>query len=155
MSAPEPVDLGEEERDLLTRELEALLPELPASRRQAYADLVAAVARGSVPGHLVPLLERVVAVALEGGRARRVYRAEGERVLTELFARTPRGQALVLHLEEVNRALASLAGRPLHRVRVGMRTLGHYTITLDVEGATITLAARPDGVAVESVAVGR
>jgi hypothetical protein len=154
VSVSETVTLSEEERDLLTRELQALLPELPAVRRQGYADLAAAVSRGSVPRDLVPLLERVVAVALEGGRARRVYRAEGERVLTELFSRMPRGRALALHLEEVNRALRVLAGRPLHAVRVGMRTLGHYTITLEVEGATVTLAARPDSVALESVAVG-
>jgi hypothetical protein len=37
---------------------------------------------------------------------------------------------------------------------VRMRTLGHFTVTIQSKATTITLAVRPDGVQVESVAVG-
>ncbi len=154
MNTLETLTLSPEEQELLAAEVQALLPHLPAERRAAYQDLARAVARGEIPPAQVGLLEQVLALTLTSGRARQRHRAEGERILTDLFQRTPRGQALLQHLEEVNRALRALAGRPLHSVRVGLRTLGHLTLTLEVEGATLTLAVRPDSVQVESLAVG-
>jgi hypothetical protein len=35
-----------------------------------------------------------------------------------------------------------------------MRTLGHFTISLETEGASLTLAVRPGVVTLESVAIG-
>jgi hypothetical protein len=150
----EALALSPEEQELLSQELAALLPALSDQRQEGYRLLAAATAQGQVPPELLPLLEGLVALALETGRARRLYTAEGERLLTDLFRRTPAGQELARHLEEVNRALAVLAGRTLWGVRVAMRTLGHFTITLDTEGAAVTLAVRPGAVALESVAIG-
>ncbi len=150
----EPLALTAEEKELLALELAALVPALAGERRQRYEALARAVQEGQVPPELLPPLEGLLDLALETGRARALYRAEGERVLTELFHRTPRGRELARHLEEVNRALAALRGRTLRAVRVGMRTLGHFTIALETEGAGVTLAVRPQGITVESVSVG-
>jgi len=146
--------LTAEEKELLASELAALVPALEGERRQRYEALAQAVQEGQVPPELLEPLEGLLGLALETGRARTLYRAEGERVLTELFRRTPRGRELARHLEEVNKALLALRGRTLQGVRVGMRTLGHFTIVLETEGAGVTLAVRPQGITVESITVG-
>ena len=93
-------------------------------------------------------------LALETGRARRLYRAEGEQILTNLFHKTPSGQELTRSLHEVNKALSVLEGHTLRGIRVALRTLGHFTVTIETDAAVITLALRPDAVTVDSVSVG-
>ncbi|MFN3420298.1 MAG: hypothetical protein ACK40X_01055, partial [Armatimonadota bacterium] len=112
------------------------------------------VDRNEVPLDLMPLLEGLIKLALETGRARRLYRAEGERILTELFQKTPSGKELSRSLNEVNKALTVLKGQLLQRLWVGMRTLGHFTVTIETDNTIVTLVIRPDAVVVESVSVG-
>lgn len=147
--------LTTEEQEIVQAELLALLPALSGERRKAYQALADAVDKGEIPPDLQPLLEGLIRLALETGRARRLYRAEGERVLTDLFGRTPAGQNLTRGLREVNKALSILKGQTLTGVRVGIRTLGHFTVTLEVgNGTSVTLAVRPDGVTIDSITVG-
>ncbi len=148
------VTLGDEERELLQLELRTLLPALSGARRERYEALGDAVDAASVSAELLPALESVLELALQTGRARRLYRAEGERVLTGVLRRTPRGRELAAHLAQVNEALRVVAGETLEAVNVRMRTLGHFTVTIQSKAATVTLAVRPDGVQVESLAAG-
>lgn len=150
----EVLHLTDEEQELVQSELAALLPALSGERRDAYQALADAVVQREVPMNLMPLLEGLIALALETGRARRLYRAEGERILTELFRKTPRGEGLSRSLHEVNKALTVLEGQPLRGVRVAMRTLGHFTVTVETDAAVMTLAIRSDAVTVDSVSVG-
>lgn len=152
--APEDMTLDHEEAELVASEVAALLPALSGERKQRYLEFDEAVAAERVPADMVPILESVLELALQTARARRLYRAEGERILTDLFRRTPRGRELAAHLDEVNKALRALGGHTVERVGVGMRTLGHFTVTIQTSAATITLAVRPQGVTVDSVAVG-
>jgi hypothetical protein len=151
---PTEVTLDADERELVTHELRALLPALRGPKRDRYEALDHAIEDGTVPAELLPVLESVLEVALQTGRARTLYRAEGERLLTAVLRRTPRGREMAAHLAEVNEALRVLAGHPLDGVHLRMRTLGHYTITLQSPAATLTLAIRPNGVQLESVTVG-
>lgn len=153
-AGPDPLRLDEEERDLLGSEVAAILPALSGPKRERYEALDAAVRDGSVPGELVPLVEGVLELALQTGRARKLYTAEGERVLTAVFRRTGRGRELSAHLEQVNEALRTVAGHELESLQVRMRTLGHFTLTVESSAGALTLAFRPDGVEVESVSVG-
>lgn len=148
------VALDEQERELVGLELEALVPALSGERRERYERLQEAVAAGSVPPELAEPLASVLELALQTARARQLYRAEGERLLTGVLRRTPRGRELARHLADVNTALGALAGQRLEGVRVAMRTIGHFTVTVTTEATTLTLAVRPDAVNVESVAVG-
>ncbi len=148
------VVLTGEERELLQAELAALLPALSGERRNAYQALANAVNEGSIPPELTGLLEGLLQLALETGRARRLYRAEGERILTDLFRKTPMGQELSRSLQEVNKALATLEGQTLQSVRVALRTLGHFTITIETNAVVITIALRPHSVTVDSVSIG-
>ncbi|CAN5917599.1 hypothetical protein BH23ACT10_BH23ACT10_34660 [soil metagenome] len=148
-----PLLLDDDEQELVGLELAALVPALSGERRERYDALAAAVADGAVPDDLVVHLQSLVELALQTARARTLYRAEGEKVLTALFKRTPAGRALTRQLGDINSALRAVADHELRSARVGMRTLGHFTVTLQTDEATLTLAVRPDGVNIDSLEV--
>lgn len=148
-----PLVLDDDEQDLVEQELQALLPALAGERRERYLALADAVDEGEVPADLVGHLQSLLELALQTARARKLYRAEGEKVLTGLFKRTPAGRDLTAQLGDINGALRGLAGRELRSVRVGMRTLGHFTVTVTTDEARVMLAVRPDGMNVESLEV--
>lgn len=148
-----PLTLDDDERELVDLELQALLPALAAERRERYLALADAVADGSVPPDLVGHLQSLLELALQTARARKLYSAEGEKILTGLFKRTPAGRDLAAQLSDINGALRAVANHELRSARVGMRTLGHFTVTLTTDEAKVTLAVRPDGMNVESVEV--
>lgn len=149
-----PIELSDDEQELVTLELATMLPALSGERRQRYEALRAAVDTGVVPGELSPVLASLVELTLQTARARQLYRAEGEKILTSLFRRTPRGRELAAQLSDVNTALKALHGHSVESMSVRMRTIGHFTVTVGTEAVTLTLAVRPDSVNVESVAVG-
>ncbi len=146
------IALSEEEAHLVAEEAEALSRALQEPQRIRVLRFAEHARSGEVPADLVDLLEGLAVMVLQTGRARAVYRAEGERIWTDLLLRTPRGQALQAQLQEVNRALRALKGLVLDSVRVDMRTLGHFLLTLRANGVGLSLAVRADGVQVESVA---
>lgn len=153
--AEAPLELSPEERELVGEELDAFVPALQEGpRRATYQALAQTVEDGAVPPELQDALGTVLELALSTARARKLYKAEGEKILTGLFKRTPTGQALGHHLDKVNKALASLAGHELQGAKVRMRTIGHFTLMLKTDGPTVTVAVRPDGVEVEKIAVG-
>lgn len=147
------LELDADERELVGLELDALLPALRGERRERYEALAAAVADGRVPDDLLVHLQSLLELALQTARARKLYRAEGEKVLTGVFRRTPAGRALTAQLRDINTALGAVANHELRSARVGMRTVGHFTVTLRTDEATLTLAVRPDGMNVDSVEV--
>lgn len=154
-SGPPPdLTLSPEEAELVASDVDVLLPTLQGERRERYASLRAAASAGHVPADLAPALESLLELTLQTARARKRYRAEGEKILTDLYRRTPGGRELSRHLGRVNAALSSLSGQTVERISVGMRTVGHFTITIETDATTITLAARPDTVDVESISVG-
>ncbi len=150
----EPLVLEPDEQDLLLRELDDYVAALPEVRQEAYRPLLESVQAGRVPPESLAALGELLALSLMSGRARRRYTAEGERILTALFRRTPLGRSVSTQLAQVNKALQALQGRPLTSVRVSMRTLGHFTLNITAGGAAVTLTFRPQGVEVESLTVG-
>ncbi len=149
-----PITLNEDQQDILRIEVAALLRAVSGMRRDTYEALAAAVNQGEVSGEMVRPLEELVALLLETRRARQIYKAEGERVLTELFHETPKGKEMTRQLAAVNRALVALRGQSLSGVRIGMRTIGHFTVTINTKGANLTLGVQPRSVVVESVETG-
>jgi len=147
----ERIQLTEEEARLVAEEAEVLGRALREPQKSRVLELAASARAGEVPLELVDLLEGLAVLVLQTGRARARDLTEGERIWTDLFRRTPRGQALQTHLEEVNQALRALRGLQLESVRVEMRTLGHFTVNLRADGIGLTLAVRADGVQVENL----
>ena len=145
------LELSPEEADLVAAEATAAAGVLEGPRQEQAVDLAREAGRGEVPDNLLTTLERILGASLQGGRARHLYKAEGERLLTRLLLRTPGGQRLQEGLDAVNQALRSLSGRHLDQVRVAMRAPGHFTVSLQTEGVGLVLVVRPDGVAVESL----
>jgi hypothetical protein len=144
-------ELSAEEAEVVAAEAAAAAEVLPDPLRQQATDLARQAPSGEVPDDLVAALERILLASLQGGRARQLYKAEGERILTRVLMRTPGGRQLQGDLDGVNKALRALAGRRLDQVRVAMRTPGHFTVSVQTEGVGLMLAVRPDGVAVESL----
>jgi Arc/MetJ family transcription regulator len=155
MSAESPsrtgLELSEDEAALVAEEALALAEVLAGPQRPRLLRLAQTARTGFVPEDLVDVLEGLAVLVLQSGRARRSARAEGERLWTDVFRRTPRGWDLQGQLEAVNQALRALVGRRLDALWVECRTLGHFVFTLATEGITLTLAVRADGVQVESV----
>jgi len=149
--SPTGLELHEDEAGLVMEEALALAEVLAGPQRPRLLRLAQAARTGYVPEDLVDVLEGLAVLVLQSGRARRHARAEGERLWTEVFRRTPRGRDLQAQLEAVNRALQALVGRRLDALRVECRTLGHFVLTMATEGVALTLAVRADGVQVESL----
>jgi hypothetical protein len=145
--------LDDEEAELVVAEAAAASRVLPEPRRSEAAALAEHAKEGVVPGELVEVLGELLMASLQGGRARRLYLAEGERVLTRVLRRTPPGRRLEEALEAVNRALGALAGRKLEHLRVAMRTAGHFTVVVQADGVAVTLAVGPEGIGLESLSV--
>jgi hypothetical protein len=145
------LELSSEEADIVAAEATAAAGALEGPRREQALDLAREARSGKLPDNLLTVLERILTASLQGGRARHLYKAEGERLLTRLLLRTPGGQRLQEDLDAVNQALRSLGGRRLDEVRVAMRTPGHFTVALQTEGIGLVLVVRPDGVVVESL----
>lgn len=144
--------LDDDEQELMALELGDLLASTAGAQR--YGALAASVDTGEVPLALGDVLASVLEFTLQTGRARGLYTAEGERILTGLYRRTPTGRAADAQLRAVNSALRALVGQPLDGVRVGMRTVGHHTLALSTGAGQVTLAIRPDGVEIHSVVPG-
>jgi hypothetical protein len=148
------VTLDADERELVLADLDALLPTLDGERRARFTRLRDAADAGQVPAELASALESVLELALQTGRARARYRADGEQVLTRLYGRTPAGRDLAAHLRRVNEALRALEGETIESVQVRMRTVGHFTLAVQTDATSITLVSRPDAIDVESISVG-
>src|SRR5690349_6726413 len=112
------LELSPEEVEVVVAEATAAAGVLEGPRKEQALDLAREARSGELPDDLLTVLERILTASLQGGRARHLYKAEGERVLTRLLLRTPGGQRLQEDLDAVNQALRSLGGRRLDGVRV-------------------------------------
>jgi hypothetical protein len=146
--------LSPEEADAVAGAASAYAAVLPPGRAAPYQALAEAAADGLIPDELVDAAERVAAVSLQTGRARRDGQAGDERLLAAVYRRTPAGRALAGRASEVNQALEVLAGRPLRTARVAAPAPGSYTLTLEAGGVQVTLAINADGIEVRSLETG-
>lgn len=138
----------------MTAVTEAYADALADGQASSYRILAATAAGGSVPGDLIPLLERVCALSLETGKARDLGRAEGERVLMAVFSRTPRGRSMLHAIEAVNRALGTLAGRRLRSVQASMPLPGRYVLSVQTDDVGLRVQVGTGGVTIESLTAG-
>jgi hypothetical protein len=149
------ITLGPEEQELLREELAAFGALLPdAAARARYDAAAAAVEAGELPDEALEPIGNLLEVGLQTGRIRKLHRAAGEQALLRLFGKTPAGQALAAATAEVNNALQQLDGQTIESVRVHTRVPGTHLLMISTDACEVTLRFAPDGVAVESIAVG-
>lgn len=146
--------LDPEEADAVAVAAHGYAAALPPDRAAPYQALARAAADGWIPDDLVEAAERVTAVSLQTGRARRDGYAAAERLLAAVYRRTSAGQALADRMQEVNQALTAFAGRRLRTARAAASVPGCYTLTLEADGATVTLTIDAAGIDVRSLHVG-
>jgi hypothetical protein len=127
---------------------------LPPGRAEPYHALAQAAAEGTIPADLVDAAERVAAVSLQTGRARRDGQAGDESLLAAVYRRTPAGRALAGRAHEVNQALEALAGRRLRSARVSASAPGAYRLTLKADGVELALTIDTAGIEVRSLQAG-
>jgi hypothetical protein len=146
--------LSTEEADAVAAAASGYAAVLPPDRAVAYHALARAAADGVIPDDLVDAAERVAAVSLQTGRARRDGQAGDESLLAAVYRRTPAGQALTGRAREVNQALEALTGRQLRTARVFASAPGSYSLTLEAGGVAVTLAIDTAGIEVRSLRTG-
>ena len=66
---------------------------LEGTRKEQALDMAREAGSGEVPDDLLTALDRILTASLQGGRARHLYKAEGERLLTRVLSRTPGWEA--------------------------------------------------------------
>ena len=145
------VTLSPEEQAAVMDVTASYLRAIPADRQQPYTELLAAVESGAIDPDRVAALERVCALALATGQARRIGLAEVETLVAAVHRRTPAGRARMAEVKSINTALARLQGKQLRNVRVATPRPGRHTLTLGVPGFEITLAITPDGLEISSL----
>ncbi len=151
----EPLKLDQLQRDVLSHLLRDFLDAAPESvGREAYSALNDAVEKMAVPPELTPSLGAIVEVALSTGHIRNTFGPAAELALSALFQKTPRGEAILGSMRELNRALAKLKGRPLEEISASLRKPGVYALTIKSNGYRIVVRFDHDGAGVESVEVG-
>ncbi len=152
---PEALSLSADEAVALAEVAVAYAAAVPPGRDGPYRDLAEAAAAGdAIDGTLLETLERVCVLALETGKARQLGRAETERLVNNVYRRTPGGRALQAEASDVNRVLAQLVGRPLTAARLTWKMPGRYHLDLGVSGFSLSLVIEPEGLQVQSLQTG-
>lgn len=116
--------------------------------RARYAELLAAVQAGTVPGALVGALEAFLELVLPTPRIRREHGPEGSHALSALFGRTPHGAALKEAAAEVNTALSAFRGQTLEAISFSPTPAGH-NLVVETTGGRLAIVIDRAGVRVE------
>ena len=148
------LELTAEERELLVEDVPAFSRTLkdPASRER-YAQLAVAVDAGVVPPELLFSLEAMLELMLQTRAVRQRHGPDAEKLLTDLFFKTGRGAGLREAAKDVTRALETLQGQTIGKVRVTAAP-GRHTIAIETDRAHLTLVVDNGGARVERVEVG-
>ncbi|HLG51482.1 MAG TPA: hypothetical protein VKY56_07585 [Chloroflexota bacterium] len=117
----------------------------------SYQDLLADVEAGAVRREHVETLEKFLEMGIQTGRFRARFGGLGEEALVRLFHQTPRGAAIATAVEEVNRALAVLAGQAVEQIRLSAQGPGGYALTIETDRCRLTLRLDPGGARVHDL----
>ena len=148
------LELSAAEREILAEEVGAFAGTMKdPDTRERYAQLGAAVQQGTVPPHLVGLLETMLELVLQTQRVRRQHGPDAEQALLRLFHRTPRGASLAQAARDVNAALEALHGQTLGSLTFTPTPRGHRLV-IDTAHCSLTLAIDRAGVRVERMETG-
>jgi hypothetical protein len=150
----EALQLQAAEREVLAEEAEAFTRTLKdPDARERYARLAEAARQGAVPPALIGSLEAMLELVLQTQRILRLYGPETERVLSDLFYRTPRGAALKRTAREVNRALQTLRGQTLDSLTFSP-TPGGQRLVVETQSCQVALTIDPSGVRIDRLDLG-
>ncbi len=153
MSSGSLFPLNDEQRQILEAEVDSLLGLLPEELRLEFAALQEGIRRGILSVEQMPALERLLAWTLHTGRARREYSPTGERMLVDIYWRTPSGKETARQIDGLNAALRALKGRRLLGIHVSAQEVRVARVVLEAEGLTVSLSFEPPHVELESLSL--
>lgn len=143
------------QKELLELELKALADQArDEGGRERYLAVAASAADGEIPDSQAGLLEAVLELLVQSGRARKLYGPGGEQALAQLFGRTPRGEAVARTVEELNEALRGLAGQTLESLSITAHGPSAYRVQVDTDQGRLSLRLDGSGARAESLEVG-
>jgi hypothetical protein len=146
------VPLQGEAAEVVLGEAQAVLAMVQhEDRRARLADLIAAVADGSVSGADADALSELLELGLQTGRVRAIYGPGGEQAALRVFRQLPRGKELGESAREVTDALASLVSKPLEKVQIQAMAPGTFLLTIAVDGAELSVRLDRQGARLASV----
>jgi hypothetical protein len=149
------VRLHGSEKELLELELAALADQAhDEASRERYRALAAEVAGGEIAEEHENLLEAVLELLVQSGRARKLYGPGGEQALAQLYGRTPRGRALAETVNELNKALEGLAGQTLEGISIAAHGPSAYRLQVETDQGRLSIRLDGAGARAESLEVG-
>ncbi len=138
--------MGAREQSLLLPLLRDVAEALADTRVGAdYRALLSEVEAGEITANRLPALENFLEMGLQTGRFRARFGALGEEALIRLFHQTPRGSRIASAVDEVNRALTSLAGQAIERLELSARGPAGFALTIATDRCHLTLRLDPEG----------
>jgi hypothetical protein len=146
--------LNEDEGLAVAEAATAFASAVGGDRADLFRELAAQAVEGAIEEQLVPVLEKVAALALETGKSRQIGKAEAERHLLAVYRRTPGGAELGKEASDINKVLAHFAGSTVESIRVSARMPGRYLLDITSEGFAVQLSLEPEGLEVRSVNTG-
>ena len=154
IDAPPRLELDPAEADLLREEIERVAASFTGSEaRERYARLRDALAEGAVEGDLVRALEDLLEILLESRSVHRFHGPGPERVLLELYRRTPRGSAVEEASRAANRALEAVRGQAIEAVTFRPGLPGSHRLLVQTDRCRLTLEIGRSGVTARDVSV--
>ncbi len=146
-------DLAGEAREVALAEAQAVLDMArDDAMRARLAELVAALADGTVDGHAEELLEQVLELGLQAGRVRARYGPGGEQAALATLRRLPRGRERTASARDVTDALGALGGTTLERVAITAVAPGSYSLSIQAGGLEASIRLDTTGARLVSLA---
>lgn len=150
-----PIKLHGAQQELLELELRALAERArDEAARERYRALAASASGGEVPDEQAGLLEGVLELLVQSGRARKLYGPGGEQALAQLFGRTPRGAAVAETVAGLNEALKGLVGQRIESLNLTAHGPGAFKLQVETDLGRLSLRLDGQGARLESVEVG-
>jgi hypothetical protein len=147
------MEIDLQEKELLIREIKALIGQIQGDTRNKYISLLESIEKGKVPEELMGYLERLLEIGFETGRIGKVYGREDEQVFLQIYHKTLRGSRILSLIQETNRSLTTLKDQPIRNISFSLKNPGAYRLTLDTPLCHIILGIDPEGVRVENMEV--
>ncbi len=147
--------LDSEDQDVLRQEVGAFLDRLSSPHaKPTYERLLQAVEAAEIPDDMLESLGRVLELSLGTGRLRKLHGAHSVMSIKKIFDKTPQAKAVKETVDEVNQALAALAGQTIEKLTFTPADPGGFTLLINTDQCQVRLAIGPAGIQVRSLEVG-
>jgi len=149
------MQLDSEDQDILRQEVGAFRDRLSSPHaKPTYERLLQAVEAAEIPDEMLEALGRVLELSIGTGRLRKIHGAHAVMAMKRIFDKTPQALAVKATVDEVNEALAALAGQTIEKLTFAPADPGGFTLLINTDQCQARLAIGPAGLQIRSLEVG-